>query len=101
MATSKNTFCAIVIDAPLVQFLRSDGSKGFRFPKIQLPEVRGVYKNTSQVQEVSQSPEILKNNSILRNLLEQKTTPVKPAAFLEGEYISYSDEQSATVQTAV
>ena len=88
MTNSKKTFCAIVIDAPLVHFLRSDGSEGFRFPKIQLPDVRGSYKNTPEVQEMSQSPEIFSSHSILRNLLEQKTNFVKRAPSLEGEYIS-------------
>lgn len=33
-------FCAYVLDAPLVKYVKSDGSTGLRFPKIRLPLTR-------------------------------------------------------------
>ena len=51
MATPKNFFIVIVLDGPLVEFLKNDGSKVTRFPKMQLPCTAKILKSLGLVQQ--------------------------------------------------
>jgi hypothetical protein len=95
MATPRNTFCAIVIDAPMVEFVKSDGSSVFRFPKIYLPCPPQTFKKKPSLPTASQCVPYFQPKSQLRALLEKNnnknlTVPWKSTCEkLEGEYIFF------------
>ena len=75
MATPRNTFTARVLDGSLIEFVKSDGTKFFRFPKIHIPLSASVFKSSGSLHpeaQFSKTSEVVSTS--------------QPSTHAEGEY---------------